>query len=69
MDNKENRLLTSELLEALASYPLYAQEHKHLPDLMAVLQFINKILSKTSRRTGMHYTYILCKGKLTRQPR
>lgn len=36
MDNKENRLLTSELLEALASYPLYAQEHKHLPDLMAV---------------------------------
>lgn len=36
MGNKENRLLTSELLEALASYPLYSQESKHLPDLMAV---------------------------------
>lgn len=36
MENKENRLLTSQLLEALASYPLYAQEHKHMPDLMAV---------------------------------
>lgn len=39
MKNKENRLLTAELLEALASYPLYAQEHKHLPDLMAVALF------------------------------
>lgn len=36
MENTENRLLTPELLEALASYPLYAQGHKHLPDLMAV---------------------------------
>lgn len=36
MKNQENRLLTSELLEALASYPLYSQEHKHLHDLMAV---------------------------------
>lgn len=36
MENKDNRLLTSQLLEALASYPLYAQEHKHMPDLMAV---------------------------------
>lgn len=36
MGNKENRLLTSELFEALASYPLYSQESKHLPDLMAV---------------------------------
>ena len=36
MENKENRLLTSELLEVLVSYPLYSQEHKHLPDLMAV---------------------------------
>lgn len=36
MENQENRLLTSDLLEALASYPLYTQEHKHLPDLMAV---------------------------------
>lgn len=36
MENKENRLLTPELLEALASCPLYSQEHKHLPDLMAV---------------------------------
>lgn len=36
MENKENRLLTSQLLEALASYPLYSQESKHLPDLMAV---------------------------------
>lgn len=36
MGNKENRLLTFELLEALASYPLYSQESKHLPDLMAV---------------------------------
>lgn len=39
MENKENRLLTPQLLEALASYPLYAQEHKHLPDLMAVALF------------------------------
>lgn len=39
MENKENRLLTPQLLEALASYPLYAQEHKHMPDLMAVALF------------------------------
>ena len=36
MRNKENRLLTSELLEALASYPLYSQEHKKIYDLFAV---------------------------------
>lgn len=36
MENQENRLLTPQLLEVLANYPLYAQEHKHLPDLMAV---------------------------------
>lgn len=36
MRNKENRLLTSELLEALASYPLYSQEHKKIYDLYAV---------------------------------
>lgn len=36
MENKENRLLTSELLEALASYPLYSQEHTSIPELVAV---------------------------------
>ena len=36
MKNPENRLLTSELLEALASYPLYSQEHKKVSDLYAV---------------------------------
>ena len=36
MKNQENRLLTSELLETLASYPLYSQEHKKVSDLFAV---------------------------------
>ena len=36
MRNQENRLLTSELLEELASYPLYSQEHKKVSDLFAV---------------------------------
>ena len=36
MKNQENRLLTSELLEALASYPLYSQEHKKVSDMYAV---------------------------------
>ena len=36
MKNQENRLLTSDLLEALASYPLYSQEHKKVSDLYAV---------------------------------
>ena len=36
MKNQENRLLTSELLEALVSYPLYSQEHKKVSDLYAV---------------------------------
>ena len=39
MRNQENRLLTSELLEALASYPLYSQEHKKVSDLHAVALF------------------------------
>ena len=39
MKNQENRLLTSELLEALASYPLYSQEHKKVCDLQAVALF------------------------------
>ena len=39
MKNQENRLLTSELLEALASYPLYSQEHKEVSDLYAVALF------------------------------
>lgn len=39
MKNQENRLLTSELLEALASYPLYSQENKKVPDLFAVALF------------------------------
>ena len=36
MRNQENRLLTSELLETLANYPLYSQEHKKVSDLYAV---------------------------------
>ena len=36
MKNQENRLLTSDLLEALESYPLYSQEHKKVRDLFAV---------------------------------
>ena len=36
MKNQENRLLTSDLLETLASYPLYSQEHKKVSDLYAV---------------------------------
>ena len=39
MNNQENSLLTSELLEALASYPLYSQEHKKVSDLQAVALF------------------------------
>lgn len=39
MKNQENRLLTSELLETLASYPLYSQENKKVPDLFAVALF------------------------------
>lgn len=39
MENKENRLLTSELLEALASYPLYSQENKKVCDMQAVALF------------------------------
>lgn len=39
MQNQENRLLTSELLEALASYPLYSQEQKKVGDLFAVALF------------------------------
>lgn len=39
MENKENRLLTSEILEALASYPLYSQEHTSAPELVAVALF------------------------------
>ena len=36
MKNPENRLLTSELLEALPSYQLYSPEHKKVSDLYAV---------------------------------
>lgn len=39
MRNQENRLLTSELLEALANYPLYSQEHRKVCDLQAVALF------------------------------
>ena len=39
MKNQENRLLTSELLEVLASYPLYSQENKKVSDLQAVALF------------------------------
>lgn len=36
MEENRNRLLTPELLKALAEYPLYSQEDKHIPDLVAV---------------------------------
>ena len=36
MRNQENRLLTPELLEALANYPLYTQENRKVCDLQAV---------------------------------
>ena len=39
MKNQENRLLTPELLEALANYPLYSQENKKVCDLQAVALF------------------------------
>ena len=39
MKNQENRLLTTELLEALANYPLYSQENKKVCDLQAVALF------------------------------
>lgn len=39
MKNQENRLLTSELLETLTSYPLYSQEQKKIGDLFAVALF------------------------------
>ena len=39
MKNQENRLLTSELLEALASYPLYSQENRKVCDMQAVALF------------------------------
>lgn len=39
MKNQENRLFTSELLETLASYPLYSQEQKKIGDLFAVALF------------------------------
>ena len=39
MKNQENRLLTSELLEVLANYPLYSQEHTKVCDMQAVALF------------------------------
>lgn len=36
MEENRNRLLTHELLKALEEYPLYSQEDKHIPDLVAV---------------------------------
>lgn len=39
MRNQENRLLTSELLEALANYPLYSQGNRKVCDLQAVALF------------------------------
>ena len=36
MKNQENRLLTPELLEALANYPLCSQENRKVCDLFAV---------------------------------
>lgn len=36
MEENKNRLLTPELLEALAEYSLYSQDCKHIPDLVAV---------------------------------
>ena len=49
MKNQENRLLTSELLETLASYPLYSQENKKVTDLFAVALF----------RIGLIHWYVL----------
>ena len=39
MKNQENRLLTPELLEALANYPIYSQENRKVCDLQAVALF------------------------------
>ena len=39
MKNQENSLLTPELLEALANYPLYSQENKKVCDMQAVALF------------------------------
>lgn len=39
MKNQKNRLLTPELLEALANYPLYSQENRKVCDLQAVALF------------------------------
>lgn len=39
MSKTENRLLTPEVLAALAPYPLYAQETAKIPDLVAVAAF------------------------------
>ena len=39
MKNQENRLLTPELLEALANYPLYSQENTKVCDMQAVALF------------------------------
>lgn len=39
MKNQENRLLTPELLEALANYPLYSQENTKVFDLQAIALF------------------------------
>lgn len=39
MKNQENRLLTTELLEALANYPLYSQENTKVFDLQAIALF------------------------------
>ena len=39
MKNQENRLLTPKLLEALANYPLYSQEHTKVCDMQAVALF------------------------------
>lgn len=36
MEENRNRILTPELLKDLADYPLYSQEDKHIPDLVAV---------------------------------
>ena len=36
MKNQENRLLTPELLEELANYPLYSQENTKVCDMQAV---------------------------------
>lgn len=38
MEENRKRLLTPELLEALAQYPLYSQDGKHIPDLVAVAE-------------------------------